>query len=389
VPLADLPRVRDVGFDWRVPAMREELVTALIRSLPKDLRRPLVPVPDVAREVTAGLRPRKGALVDAMAREIAALRGVHAAREDFNVAGLPPHLRFTFQVEDEHGAVLARGDDLAAVREQVKPRLREELTAAAAGVERSGLREWPGTIPRVVEMPGLSGYPALVDEGEAVGVQVLETPDAQRRAMWAGTLRLLALTVPRPNVTAALTNAQKLTLAGHGDITDDVIAAAIAYLVDEPAWDDAGWQRLRGHVAGNLHDTAVRAMRLAVEVLDAAAEARRAMGGPPAEQLRGARLDVAAQIGRLTHPGFVAAAGIDRLPDVARYLRAAAYRLQRLPDNVATDRERMATIHELEAQAKGNRAAQWAIEELRVAYFAQALGVRGPASAKKVRALLG
>jgi ATP-dependent helicase HrpA len=113
------------------------------------------------------------------------------------------------------------------------------------------------------------------------------------------------------------------------------------------------------------------------------------MGGPPAEQLRGARLDVAAQIGRLTHPGFVAAAGIDRLPDVARYLRAAAYRLQRLPDNVATDRERMATIHELEAQAKGNRAAQWAIEELRVAYFAQALGVRGPASAKKVRALLG
>ena len=89
VPLKVLPQLRDAGFDWLVPAFREELVTALIRSLPKDVRRRLVPVPDVAAEVLAALRPRKGRFADPVAAELGRLRGVRVTRADFDPRGCP------------------------------------------------------------------------------------------------------------------------------------------------------------------------------------------------------------------------------------------------------------------------------------------------------------
>jgi ATP-dependent helicase HrpA len=104
---------------------------------------------------------------------------------------------------------------------------------------------------------------------------------------------------------------------------------------------------------------------------------------------------VARQLGRLVHPGFVTAAGADRLPDIERYLRAAARRLERLPDAVATDRDRMNAIHELEELYRRRREAgaslpdvRWMLEELRVSHFAQSLGTRGPISSKRIRRLL-
>src|SRR5690606_23120476 len=117
---------------------------------------------------------------------------------------LPPHLRMTFRIEDGDGRSLAQGSDLAALRDELRPRLQAQLTATAGReVERSGLRAWElDALPRTVELPGTGGavraYPALVDEGETVGVRVLETADQQAQAMWAGTRRLLLLTSPSP-----------------------------------------------------------------------------------------------------------------------------------------------------------------------------------------------
>ena len=155
VPLKALPQLREAGFDWLVPAFREELVTALIRSLPKDVRRRLVPVPEVAAEVLALLEPRKGRFADQVAAELGRLRGVRVTRADFDEARLPGHLRMTFRVEDERGAVVAEGTDLAALRERVRPRLRAELASAARGLETSGLTAWTiGELPKVVALPG-------------------------------------------------------------------------------------------------------------------------------------------------------------------------------------------------------------------------------------------
>jgi ATP-dependent helicase HrpA len=220
--------------------------------------------------------------------------------------------------------------------------------------------------------------------------------------MRAGTLRLLALTV-RTRARSApdrLDNAAKLTLAASGDLDallGDVTRATLADLLDQaggPVRDDAGWARLRPRVVNGFDHAVGRALAATVEVLMAAAEARQALAGPPSDALRPARLDVAAQIGRLTHDGFVSTSGLKRLPDLARYLRAATYRLQRIPDNLSVDRERMATIHQLEAEIReappgpAREVARWLLEELRVSYFAQPLGVRGPVSAKRVRTTL-
>jgi ATP-dependent helicase HrpA len=412
VPLHALSALRPAGFDWLVPGLRHELVVALIRSLPKDLRRPLVPIPELASEVVGGLRPRRGRLVDAVARELERARGVRVGAGDFDLSRLPPHLRMTFSVEDEDGMVLARGDDLDALRAAVAPRLRAELQAATAHVERSGLTGWSiGELARTIELPGSIAYPALVDEGDTVGVRVFETAQAQRAAMHAGTRRLLALTVPSPvrAVQRGLDRGAALALAGapHGGagaLLDDAVLAALDALIEEaggPAWDEAGFSALRGRVAGGLAETTARIVVQAAEILDAARDVRLALDALPGDEaLRAARLDVAAQVGGLVYEGFVAATGAARLPDVTRYLRAAARRLERLPDAPAADRDRMGVLHELEADLRRRRDAAgattppalrevgWMLQELRVSNFAQGLGVRGQVSAKRVRRAL-
>ena len=402
VPLKVLPSLRADGFDWLVPAFREELVVALLRSLPKELRTQLVPVPDTAAAVEARLQPRRGAFRDAVAEAVEALRGVRIPPEAWDPSRLPPHLRMRFRVEDERGAVIAEGDDLESLRARVRPRLRAELSAAAAGLERSGMTAWDlDALPRAVALPGtggaVRGYPALVDEGETVGVRVLETAAAQRRAMREGTRRLLLLTVPRPQ--PRLTSAQQLALAdAPAGILDDVVAAAIDALVAQaggPAWDAEAFAALRGHVAGELTATVERLAAQLAEVLDAAREVRLRAERLTAPPFADARRDVQRQLARLVRPGFVASAGAGRLPDILRYLRAASRRLERLPDTVAADRDRMTSIHELEEAYRRRlerppltpelREIPWLLEELRVSQFAQGLGTRGQVSAKRIR----
>ena len=328
---------------------------------------------------------------------------------------LPAHLRVTFRVEDEDGAPLAQGDDLARLRADLRPRLRARLAAASPGLERSGLRDWTiGTLPREVALAGaLRAYPALVDEGDGVAVRLLDTPEAQAAAMRAGTLRLLALAVPSPLrwVQDRLDMKAQLSVAAapHGSVRaflEDAMAAAIEVLMDQaggPVWDEAGWRRLRDHVAGNLAAGTRGVAGRAIAVLDRAREVELALDELSAPQFADARHDVRVQLRRLVRPGFIAAAGVRRLPDLERYLRGALRRLERLPAAPGVDADRMRTVRELEASYRrlldgrppGRplpeplRELPWLLEELRVSQFAQALGTRGgPVSVKRVRRAL-
>ena len=231
VPLQALGQLRPDRFEWLVPGLREELVTALIRGLPKELRRPLVPIPETAAQVLARLEPRRRPLLEDMERALEALRGVQVPRSAWDVARLPAHLRVTFRVRDDGGrrrglarSVLAEGKDLAEVRARVRPQLRAELTAAAARLERSGLRSWEiGSLPREVTLSGtgqaVRAYPALVDEGETAGVAVLENAgraahgDAGRHAAAAAAHDPRSGRRDRLGNTAALA----LSTAPHGE----------------------------------------------------------------------------------------------------------------------------------------------------------------------------
>jgi ATP-dependent helicase HrpA len=403
IPLASLGAVRETNFEWLVPAFRMELVVALLRSLPKRLRTPLVPIPDTATALLADVTPRSGPLLEVLAAAIERSRGVRISAADWSLDDLPAHLRMTFCVEDDDGTALASGRSLDALRAELRPTLSARLEHAAPALTRHGMRGFDvDSLPRTVDLgggSGLRGFPALADEGEAVGIRICDTADEQAVIMAAGTRRLLSLSVPSPRrwVTGQLGLELTLALsaAPHGTleaVIEDATSAALDALIASgggPAWDAETFAALREHVRGELRPTTRDALVAFGQILEAARAVRERLDALPASAALGpARLDVARQLGRLVYPGMLAATGLARLGDVERYLRAAAQRLERLPSHVAADGERMAAIHELEAQAAGRGDVKWLIEEVRVAQLAPGVHVRPGATVKRIREAL-
>jgi len=405
IPLPALGRVTGAGFDWLIPGLREELVTALLRSLPKALRRNFVPVPDHAKALVASLDPAGGRpLLDALEYALLRMTGVAVPRDAWDVDKIPDHLRMTYRVEDGDGAVLAEGKDLAALKAQLRPQTRAVVSAVGAGIERTGLRAWSiGELPRAVSQRRdgylVTGYPSLVDTGDSVAVRLMETEAEQTRAMWPGTRRLILLTLPSPAsyVSARLDNATKLALTRnpHGGIAAllaDCAGCAVDKLVAAaggPAWDQPGFEALVRAVRVELNPTVLDIARTVAEILTVAHAVRQRLAVTGSPDLLPALADVRGQLDRLVYPGFVTGTGWRRLPELPRYLRAIERRLAKLPENPQRDRDRMLAIADVQqAYDELPRAVsgqiRWMIEELRVSYFAQALGTAYPISAQRI-----
>jgi ATP-dependent helicase HrpA len=423
VPLSRLNQVRPDGFDWQVPALREELVTALIRSLPKPLRRVFVPAPDAARAVLARLVPGPGEsvpLVEALARELRRLGGVDVPASAFAWDKVPPHLRTTFRVVDG-GRTVAAGKDIEELQRRLGRTVRDVLADAARSLEREGLREWTvGTVPRTFAAggsaggagaagaAGVVGYPALVDCGDTVALRVLPTEAEQQAAMEAGVRRLLLLGAPSPvrYVSARLDGRAKLALTQnpHGSLAAllaDCSAAAVDEIVAEaggPPWDAEGFAKLADRVRTELNERVLELLRAAQQVLAVWTPLTARLVDPVPAPLRPAYEDVRAQVAALVGPGFVATTGRRRLADVRRWLAAAEHRLDRLPGDTARDGVRMARIAAVEAELRSFvdglpparrdtdavRQLRWMVQELRVSFFAQALGTPYPVSEQRI-----
>jgi ATP-dependent helicase HrpA len=413
VPVALLPRIEPAPFTWQVPGLRRDLVTALIKSLPKATRRNFVPAPDYAAAIEAELTPQLGPdgepLLPALERELRRYTGVLVPRHEWDLTRVPDHLKMTFRVVDEDGATVAEGKDLAALKERLRPRVREALTGGDDDLQREGLRGWEiGALPRTVERRrggfAVTGYPALVDEGDSVAVRVLETEQEQRVRMWQGTRRLLALTVPPPlkMIQARLPNEGRLALSRnpHGSVPallEDCVKAALDALITDnggPAWDAEGFARLRDAVRAELPERLFAVVGEVQRILGAAYAVQRRLSSTANPLVLPALADVRAQVAGLVYPGFVATTGAARLPDVVRYLKAIETRLDKLPGNPHRDRESMAKVHEVQREYKdlfdrlrggGPHAGElarirWMIEELRISYFAQGHGTPYPVS---------
>jgi ATP-dependent helicase HrpA len=414
VPVDVLARLGGEQFSWQVPALREELVIALLRSLPKELRRAFVPVPDTARAVLAALQPGQESLLDGLQRELHRRTGVLVPLDAFDFDKLPAHLRMTFSVEDASGAVIARGKDLAVLREELAAPVREAVAAAVAGeLERTGLRDWPDdldTLPREVERRHaehlVRGYPALVDEGATVAVRVFATAAEQAAAMPLGVRRLLRLTTPSPvkAVERSLATRPRLLLSSNptGSLTallDDCADAAVDAIVDANLpWTRGEFAATRAAVAADVVPRTLAVTGLVERVLAAAHDVRRALPAKPSPAQADSIEDIRAQFRSLLPPGFVAATGAARLRDLARYIAAIGRRLELLPRDVDVDRGRMQRIaavtkayEELQAALPASRAAApdvtdigWLIEELRVSLWAQQLGTARPVSEQRI-----
>ncbi|MFJ1913217.1 ATP-dependent RNA helicase HrpA [Streptomyces sp. NPDC088147] len=423
VPLQVLNQVTSEGFDWQIPGLREDVVMELIRSLPKPIRRHYVPAPNYAKAFLERAVPLQEPLPVTLARELQRMVGVPVTADDFDPARMPDHLRITFRVVDERRRKIAEDKDLEALRLQLRPKARQALSKAAAAtaeraggeaIERTGLTDWTvGTLSRVFETrragQPVKAYPALVDQGATVAVRLFDTEAEQRQAMWAGTRRLILLNIPvNPAKFASdkLTNQQKLALSRnpHGSIQalfdDCAMAAADKLIADHggPAWDEESFRKLYDRVRADLVDATVRTIGQVQQILAAWQACERRLKATGSLTLVTNVQDVRDQLAALVPAGFVTRTGLRRLPDLMRYLVAADRRLQQMPTSVQRDTTRMEKVHEmqdeyawlLEQLPRGRPVPQqvldirWMIEELRVSYFAHALGTAQPVSDKRI-----
>ncbi|MCX6520452.1 MAG: ATP-dependent RNA helicase HrpA [Actinobacteria bacterium] len=413
VPLAVLNRVRGDGFDWQVPGMREELVAALVKSLPKIYRKELHPIGETTAEAwrRLPLAPTAEPFLAVLGRALTDASGVIVPPEIFELDKVPAHLRVSFSVEDERGARLGVGKDLGELRTKLNPRIRSAVARVMPIEERAGITHWDvEDLPREIEGSAdgrvVRGYPALVDDGDSVSLRVLTNPDLQQRVMRLGVRRLLLLTVPvsKRASEAKLTNATRLTIArspfGLDDLVRDCTVAATDRLLTEaggPVWTEAEFIALRRRAADEVPTRTATALATVAEILGAAHEVEQRLARLKADPVRPSAEDALAQLDRLVRPGFVVATGAHRLPDVLRYVRGIARRLEKLPDDPAKDRRNLYEIHALEQRygkllRRLDRAEitaevidlGWQLEELRVAVFAQVLGTPKPVSPQRI-----
>ena len=413
VPLALLNQLTTDGFDWQVPGLRLELVTALLRTAPKPVRRQLVPLTEQARAILRRVAPGDGRLVEVLAAEAGRLAGQRLDGEDLDPARIAPHLVVSFAVADEHGTVVARSTDLAALQLSLRAEARAAIAGATGSIERRGLTDWSiGTIDPVVErrIDGhvVRGHPALVDVGETVSLRLLTSPAAQQRAMRAGVRRLLLLTIamPRKAMQQSLGNDVKLALArlrfgSVADLIDDCASAAVDAAIvaaGGPPWDEDAFRGLQESARQHLGASAVDLAATTGRVVVAAATVQARLDATTGASLAAGIADARAHLSRLVRPGFVTASGAHRLDHVLRYVRGIDRRLDKLAAEPLKDRDKMALLHRLErdyddvrAHWPPDRAADeltevfWLIEELRVSLFAQVLGTAVPVSEQRVR----
>ncbi|MFM9429752.1 ATP-dependent RNA helicase HrpA [Arthrobacter sp. MP_2.3] len=411
VPVLFLNQLDDAAFRWLIPGQRVELVTALIKSLPKHVRKNFVPAPDVARQAVAALEadfdPATDELEASLELVLRRIRGQVIPPNSWNWNAVPAHLRVSFRVVDSRGKVLDEGKDLGVLQERLAPATRRAIAeslgatpattapsangrtagtangkttggtaqtahpAAAAGsgpsatstgfAETSGLTAWSfGTVQRQVQGTAkghtVTGYPALVDEGTSVALRLFQTSSEQEQAMRGGVIRLLALRVPPPDryVLEHLNNSEKLTFSQnpHGSVSaliaDCALAAIDKLTPAELPWDEASFNALYEKVRADLIDTVFTVTAVVERILASTRRIEKALKGTTSLALISALNDVKSQLEQLVFPGFVARTGYSQLSQLPRYLAAIEKRLEKLPTIVQRDAQHMAAVQALE-----------------------------------------
>ncbi|MBK1733931.1 ATP-dependent RNA helicase HrpA [Halorhodospira abdelmalekii] len=420
VPIAALNALTPAPFEWLVPGLRHEKVTALIRGLPKRLRRHFVPAPEFARAVLESIPAGEGSLLDATARELQRMTGVELPAGALEAVELPVHLQMSFRVIDRNGEVLACGRDLAALQREFGEQARTALSQAANGSERktewqrSGIKSWDfGALPHhiTLEQAGVKvhAYPALRDERESVALTLCDSAEEAARVCHAGVRRLFMLALPQQvRMLRKLDELRALRLKYHGlgsddELRDAVLRAAFdrCFLEGEmPREPELFTERLAAGRA-ELVPTAQRLCRDLDEVLTRYQSVRKSLKRLRQPALLESLQDIEAHLGTLIYPGFIEQTPAAQLSALPRYLKALEQRIDKLQRTPSKDRLPLRTIrpwHERVHQRLAARAERgvpdpqleqlrWLLEEYRVSLFAQEVGTREKVSEKRLEAL--
>ena len=414
IPLPLLNQVEMTGFDWQIPGLREELVIALIKSLPKSYRRNFVPAPNYAQAFLGRAVPLEKPLLDTLIYELRRMTGVTVEAEHWNWEQIPSHLKMTFRVVDENGKKIAESMNLDELKFSLKDRVQESISAVADdGIEQSGLHIWSfAELPQCYEQKqrgfSVKAFPAIVDEKDAVGIKLFETEFEQAVAMQQGLRRLLLLNVPSPikYLHEKLPNKAKLGLyfTPFGrvlDLIDDCIACAVDKLIADFGgfvWNEEGFNKLRDFVRENVNEVTVDIAQKVEQILTLTHQLNQRLKGKMDFTMAFALSDMKSQISDLIYQGFVQKSGYARLPDLLRYLQAIDKRMDKLAQDVNRDRAAMLRVEQVQqayqqllaklpkSKPISDEVAEirYMIEELRVSLFAQQLGTKYQVSEKRV-----
>jgi ATP-dependent helicase HrpA len=421
IPLHVLNQLPEEAFEWLVPGLLDEKIEALVRSLPKNLRVHFVPVPEAVARVLPMLERGIGSLYAQLADALLRTGGVPVPRDAFREDLLPPHLRMNFVLLDDTDKVIARSRSLASLREkhagasQQHYAQQSQLTKGAKTWEFGDL---PGTMDNTRQDVAKAqraqvGYPALVDEGESVGLRVFATPAEARISHDRGCARLIRLVMARDfksyrrdlpvNVQGeivyrALTQHPQLNpdLVAGRDLRDDLLDRIVitVFLESQPplrsaAEFDARIAAQRGGF-GLPAQEITRPVQTALERLGRIQSALAKAAVPAAADIRG-------QLAWLMPAGFLLTTPVQRLREFSRYLQAIEQRLEKLGRDPRRDAQLAAEIAPIEARYRervraerglippGDDDFRWMLEEFRVSLFAQQLGTRFTVSARRLQ----
>jgi ATP-dependent helicase HrpA len=415
IPLHVLNQLPDEPFEWLVPGLLEDKITALVRSLPKNLRVHFVPVPEAVAKVLPLLEAGRGSLHSQLAEALLRTGGVEVPRDSFREDLLAPHLRMNYLLLDDADKVIARSRSLAALRER-HAGVSQKVYAQQSQLT-TGARTWVfGDLPeRQDAAPGVRaqiGYPGLVDEGDSVGLRVFATPPEARISHERGVARLIRLVMSRDlkplrrdlavNVQgemvyrglAAHPSLNADLLAGR-DLRDDLldrIVMTVFLAGREPPRTAAAFdERIASHRAG-VGLPAQEISRATQLMLERVGRIQSSLPKAPAA----AAADIRSQLSWLVPAGFLLVTPWHRLQEFSRYLQAIEQRLQKVNLDPGRDAKLTAEIAPLEARYRekvkaergsrpsGGEEFRWLLEEFRVSLFAQQLGTRVTVSARRL-----
>jgi ATP-dependent helicase HrpA len=418
VPAAAAAAVPPEALEWVVPGLLREKIEALVRGLPKAVRRRLAPLKDTIEVILAEMPRTGGPLLSALGGFLHRRFGVDIPASAWPVEDLPVHLRMRVALTAADGRELAASRDAGILRSRqaagaLPPEVRRQW-------EKSGLRTWDfGDLPGVVASPPVSSvpwaaYPALVDEPAGIELKLFTRRDQALSAHAQGVAALLSLHFSRElkflKRSLALPRELHAAARGFGGAAG-VMEAVMGRLCRELfAADIRTRKEFLEHAAaceGKIMPRGRELLTALIPVLQSHAEVRRdiaglaAAGGPMAEFARALEDDLA----RLIPPNFVALYDAHRFPDLERYIRGIGLRARRAAVDLQKDRAKARAVHNYaarldsllkglgtDATAEKRRALEdlfWLLQEYTVSVFAQELGTSGRVSPKRLEEKFG
>ncbi|MBZ8177946.1 ATP-dependent RNA helicase HrpA [Corynebacterium sp. 3HC-13] len=413
VPLPMLASIDATEFDWLVPGLRYELLTELIRSLPKTLRRNIVPAPEYAEKALQRLRPYASSLTAQLAEILSDLGGQRITAEDFQLGKVSPHLKMSYAAIDRHQKIVDADKDLAALVKRRSQQIRSSVSRVSRNVESTVVKTWNqdtlGTIPRsimtTVDGQNVEAYPALVVSAQGLSMKVLPTQAAADTAMMTSILTLLLreITVGVAPMIKGLPLQQKVAIdryphgGADGLINDARIAATRDALIANggPVRDPDEFTILLGKVK----DEVPGRVRKSVVALAPALVKFEKIQAELATWTGEAIVDMQSQLDFMLPQNALTKYGISRLQHLPRYLQAIEIRLEEMSRDPDRDADRQDQVEEAQeylakkltklppnrAQSTAVRDIQWLIEEFRVSLFAQRLGTAQSVSMRRIQ----